>query len=124
MWHYLYETATGRLASESSLPIDPPAGYAVASFEQRQSGAWNPETHEFDPLPPVRALSRLEFLRRFTAAERIAIRASTDPVVEDMMALQDAAEYIDIDDADTQAGLQYLASVGLLTPGRAAEIAS
>ena len=75
---------------------------------------------------PVRSLSKLEYLRRFTAQERIAIRtvAKTDPVLEDFMVLMDLATEINLDDPDTVSGLHMLEAAGLLDQGRAAEILS
>ena len=76
---------------------------------------------ESQGTPPavVRPLSRLEFLRRFTAPERVAIRQSTDPYVQDFYHLLDAAAEVRVDDPDTVAGLAYLAQIGLLTQARA-----
>lgn len=66
----------------------------------------------------------LTFMRRFTMAERIAIRsaATTDPMIADLMAMQAAATYIDLDDPDTQAGVAYLESLGIIAAGRAAQV--
>lgn len=76
------------------------------------------------PDPLARWLHKAIFKRRFTAAERIAIRAArdTDPIVNDFIDLLDSAELVFLDDADLAAGLGYLASLGLLTAGRPAEI--
>jgi len=78
-----------------------------------------------DPVPiNSKILSRLEFLRRFTAEERVAIRqeGATDPIIYDFLDLLYQAQEVQVDDADTRAGLQYLETKGLLAPGRAAEI--
>lgn len=77
------------------------------------------------PAPPTGstpAMSKLAFLRRFTAAERIAIRASPNPVVVDFMGLLDLADEVRTDDPDTSQGVQYLEVLGLLSPGRAVNI--
>ena len=66
--------------------------------------------------PAPRAITGVAFLRRFTPAQRIAIRtlAATDPVAQDFMALLDAAVAsggdVDLDDPDTAAGVGYLAT--------------
>lgn len=73
---------------------------------------------------PPGVLTRLEFLRRLTPAERIAARAASDPVIDDFLALLQLAEHVDVGDADTVAGVGYLASVGVLTEARAAEVLS
>lgn len=78
-----------------------------------------------DPVSVQRkALSRLEFLRRFTAEERVAIRqaSTTDPIIYDFLDLLYQAQEVRADDADTRAGLQYLETKGLLASGRATEI--
>lgn len=71
---------------------------------------------------PATPLSQLAFLRRFTADERMAIRASNDPVVVDFLHLLSLAQDVRLADADTLAGVGYLEQAGLLVAGRAAEI--
>lgn len=77
---------------------------------------WEPASNS--PAP----LTQLAFLRRFTAEERIACRASSDPVVQDFLHLLGLAQEIRLDDADTIAGVGYLESLGLLAEGRAAVV--
>ncbi len=75
------------------------------------------------PAPPREMqLTKLQFLRLFTTAERIAIRASADPVIVDFLQLLDLAQDVRLDDPDTVGGLHYLESEGLIAAGRAAEI--
>jgi hypothetical protein len=78
------------------------------------------------PPPPPRQsiLTKLEYLRRFTQDERVAIRnaAKVNAVLEDYMALLDLAQEINLDDPDTIAGVQMLEAAGLLNAGRAQEI--
>ena len=74
------------------------------------------------PVEAILNLTKLEFLRRFTAEERIAIRASTNPIIVDFMELLNLAENVRLDDADTIAGVNYLESIALLAVGRAAII--
>lgn len=71
-----------------------------------------------------RTMTRLEFLRRFTGAERVTLRtvAKTNAGLEDYMALLDAAQDVNTNDPDTVAGVQFLEAAGLLAAGRAAEI--
>lgn len=73
------------------------------------------------PRPSV-PISKLTFLRRFTAPERIAIRASVDPIIVDFMGLLDMASEVMLDDPDTMAAVGYFEQQGLLTAGRAEEI--
>ncbi len=69
-------------------------------------------------------LTKLKFLNRFTMQERIVIRASTDPIVADIMNLFDAAEYIDTQDVNTIQGIGYLNAIGIISNTRLAEVLS
>lgn len=84
------------------------------------SQVWNAETEQFEQSADI--LTRREFLLKFSLAERIAIRASTDPVVLDIMNMLDLASYVKLTDVSTQQSVGYLASVGLILPGRVQEI--
>lgn len=66
--------------------------------------------------------SKLQFLSKFTMSERIAISASTDPIVQDIMKMFNLANYIDVARTDTQQSVGYLAQAGLIQPNRVAEI--
>lgn len=80
----------------------------------------------FLSAPPVAvdpvALNPLAFLRRFTAPERVAIRASANPYVVDFMDLLNKATEVLQSDPDVQGGMAYLVSLGLLSQARADEI--
>ena len=82
--------------------------------------AWDPDTLSFVHI--TTQLTRLEFLTRFMASERIAIRASTDPNVIDFMELLNLATYIDVGDQNTIDGVNYLASQNLIAANRVSEI--
>lgn len=71
-----------------------------------------------------RILTKLEYLRRFTQDERVAIRtaAKANAVLEDYLALLELAEEVNLGDADTIAAVQMLEAAGLLAAGRAGEI--
>lgn len=73
---------------------------------------------------PTNEVSSYEFMRRFTRDERIAIRtaAKTDPILEDWLLMSGAATGIPLNDADTQAGMDYLVSKGLITRARGHQI--
>lgn len=125
----VYESATGLLvstASDASLIADPlPAGLAVTQVAPPgERSVWDEQALAFVAAPAQRTMTRLEFMRRFTASERIATRAAaaSNPVISDMLAMQDAASYIDLDDPDTQAGVVYLESLGVIAEGRAAQV--
>lgn len=74
-------------------------------------------------LPPTeRYISGLDYLRRFTQGQRIAIRelAKTDPIVADLMHLLDATiqqnGQVNLMDSNTVQGVGYLAA---MLPGAA-----
>ena len=103
------------------------AALGVAADETGFAGqGFFPFTPEPPPPPPVDELHKVDFLRLFTQAERIAIRqaAKLNPVVEDYQAILDAATIIRLSDADIQEGIPELEDAGLLAPGRAAQILS
>lgn len=65
-------------------------------------------------LPPE-PITRLEFLRRFTPEQRIAIRESQDPVIIDGNELLALAEEVRLDDPDTVRLVNYMVQQGLIT---------
>jgi len=75
---------------------------------------------------PVVAMTwtKLEYLRRFTQDERIAIRTAAKqvPALEDYVALLELASEVRSDDPDIIAALQMLEGAGLIAAGRASEI--
>ena len=79
---------------------------------------------EVEAAPVPRTITKLEYLRRFTTAERVAIRAaaSENPVLDDYLKLMELAQEINLDDPDTVAAVQMLEQSGLIAAGRAAEV--
>lgn len=75
-----------------------------------------------EPEPAPVLLTPLQFLRRFTLAERIAIRNAMNPIIMDFLNLISLAQDIQTSDPDTQMGIGYLAQQGLIAPERVAEI--
>lgn len=67
--------------------------------------------------PPNQPITKLTFMRRMTAGQRIAIRqaAQTDSILADAMQMLDAAENISTDDTDTVALINYCAQLGLIS---------
>ncbi|MFS0771029.1 hypothetical protein [Sphingomonas sp. 1P08PE] len=97
--------------------------YATAvMFGWPETVDWVPAMQGFVRKPAPEPLTRLAFQRLFTQAERIAIRTSTDMIVQDFMALSALAVDIDLADPDVVMGVGYLESVGLIGEGRAAAI--
>ena len=76
------------------------------------------------PPPVVDELNKIDFLRLFTQAERIAIRtaAKTNALIADYQDMLDAATMVRLSDPDMQTGVPLLELGGLLAPGRAAQI--
>ena len=76
------------------------------------------------PAPPVYEWTTLDFLRRFTAAERIGIRLArdTNPILDDLFSLLEQAVTVRSNAPDMIAGLGYIVSLGLLTPARRSAI--
>lgn len=83
---------------------------------------WTPEAQP--PATANRTLTKLEYLRRFTVDERVAIRAAAaaNPVLADYLALMELAQEINTCDPDTIAAVQMLEQAGLIAAGRAQEI--
>lgn len=90
-----------------------PENYTLERIEDVQ----NPQ--EF---PLIMQLSQLEFLKRFTSEERVVIRSSKDPIVEDFMHIITLSQNIQLDDSEVIKNVNYLEQQGILTAGRAAEI--
>ena len=105
-------------------------------WDGQQLSAPQPEPPtDLPPAPETRQITRLAFRNRFSQAEKtmLEIAALDDPsaVMEQRQraaALRaymkdvDSATFIDLDRADTRAGVQSLELLGLLAAGRAAEI--
>lgn len=82
------------------------------------------------PPVPEEEWNELQLRRRFTAAERLAIKAAakTDPQVDDFIDLVASAgrtgTRLKASDADFRAGMLHLVQSGLLTVARAKAIAN
>ena len=76
------------------------------------------------PPPVVDELNKIDFLRLFTQAERIAIRdaAAANPLIADYQDMLDAATMVRLSDPDMQTGVPLLELGGLIGVGRAAQI--
>ena len=75
------------------------------------------------PAPPP-GLERIDFLRLFTDAELVAIlqEATTNPMVGLYQYKLSISPRVLLNDPDILAGLPALEALGLLAPGRAAQI--
>jgi len=74
------------------------------------------------PVPPK--VSPVEFKLLFTAPERVAIKASTDPIVQDFFSIVEDTRltHVDLGLQSTQDALSYLEAQGLIAAGRKDEI--
>lgn len=78
-----------------------------------------------DDRPPVRAVPRVDFLRRFTREERNAVRQArndSEDLADFWEMLQLSGGEISLDDPDIEDGLALLEDEGLIDEGRAKEI--
>jgi len=77
-------------------------------------------------MPPTPPMSKLDFLKRLTFAERVAIEtaASTDAEVRVVKESLLAADEIKLDDSEMIAGIGLYVSKGFITESRALEILS
>ena len=74
--------------------------------------------------PPTPPLSKLDFLKRLTFAERVAIETATetDPEVRVVKQSLLAADEIRVDDPEMVAGITLYVSKGLIAESRIGEI--
>ena len=63
---------------------------------------------------PIRVITVRALMNRLAQSERIAIRASIDDIVIDMMEDLRLASYVNLDDARLTMGLSYLNGLGLV----------
>lgn len=130
MAYYVYEQGSNKLLELSDSPIAESkftgefyASTPLSVDEINLKYSWD-EVDGVWKLRNIGYISKLEFLRRFTLSERIAIRtkAKTDPIVEDFMDLLELSQVIGINDTDTINGLNYLSLLGILSTERIQEI--
>ena len=94
-------------------------GFDLVDYDHTE---WTPEAQP--PATANQTLTKLEYLRRFTVEERVAIRAAAEQnaVLADYLQLMELAQYINTGDPDTIDAVQMLEQSGLIAAGRAAEI--
>lgn len=121
--------------SAADLPGDWIAADGAGIGWTYSDGAFTPpEAPEVEPVAHTQ-ITRLAFRKRFTQAEKVALElaALDDPTASPAQRAQaaamraylkdvDAAQYIDLSDANVEAGVQTLEAAGLLESGRAAAI--
>lgn len=106
-----------------------------AFAEAQYPGAWRVAALQDIPAALPRHITKLAFRNRFTRAEKVALEmaaldnpAATMAQRQQSAALradlkdQEGATFIDLDRADTRAGVQALEAAGLIAAGRALQI--
>lgn len=134
MRYYYAQISAGRCVgvSDLSAPVESASMVPLESFDTSVIGkAYAGGVFSAPPAEP-KAWQAFDFYRRFTTAERIAIRnlAQTDSIAADFMATLDATiasgARVVANDPDLLAGLGYLQTKPtgspVLTAGRAAEL--
>lgn len=98
-----------------------PVSDDVSPGWRRQAGVWMPPevVHVVSPAPAAdaRLISPIDFMLRLPATTRVAIRASTDPVVQDWLRLLDDPRLLalDMNATATLSVVDYLQTKGLLS---------
>lgn len=110
------------------VPADVKAGWRLVgdTWEPRLPGVPEPEPSA-EPAPPSsQKVSPIEFKLLFTAPERVAIKASRDPIVIDFFSIveDERLTFVDLGLKSTREGLSHLADLQLITPLRRQEILS
>ena len=128
-------THASRIIGTALDDYDGPAIQAPADFDiSRMADYRVAEDGTLVLLAPTR-LTRLQFRNRFTAQEKaqLELAAMDDPSAEPAQRLQSAslrayladlaaAEFVDLADQSTVAGVNALEAAGILAEGRAAEV--
>ena len=128
-------THAGRIVGTALDDYTGPAIAAPADFDISRMGDYRVSEDGTLALVAQTRLTRLQFRTRFTAQEKAmlelaAMDDATAPTAQRLQAaslrayLADlaAAEFVDLADASTVAGVQALEAAGLLAKGRAAKV--
>lgn len=127
MIYCLYNATTNALLGISAEPHSLQDGQAEVSFHRDMPDLtieeWNPAVLNFFTKTDV-PISKLKFMKRFTAAEYTAIKsaAAANGDVDFFWQKFLTAQDIVFSDPELIAGLNTLEQFGILAPGRAAEI--
>ena len=124
-------TADGVLVASVSDPLDPGFLGYLAWVDQGNQ----PSTVNIAPTASARRITKLAFRNRFSSAEKVALElASLDTPSGTSQQRQlaaalrvylkdvDNAKFIDLNRADTEAGVLQLAALGIITMDRAGQI--
>lgn len=99
----------------------------VTSQSPQPEVGWSFDGANLNPpanYAPSMKITKLAFRERFQMSELVAIltAAATNPVLAVMQENISVATYVDLNRSDTQAGVEYLVSLGILTQARATAI--
>lgn len=136
---YVQLSASGIVVGITAAPglIEHPDVVEVSDYDESLLGKRFDRENDKFVNPPAggtgtpalpRKVSRLAFLSRFTDAEAIDIDLASIGATREAAAVRrylskvNAAQFIDLQDADTRAGVQALEVAGLIAAGRAAAI--
>lgn len=135
-WYTLFLAASGQYLTHTPTPSEPTADVGVITTPGEPdltAVEWDAVQRMWVPLaaPSRSTLSRKEFLDQFTSTElaaAMALRRSTDLAVfgaiESFVLYVQVSGAIELTDPTTVAGVQFLVTLGILTPARAAAILS
>lgn len=133
MIYATYNVMTGALVDLSEQQSSPSAPLALKQLDRAMPNLtvefWDAAIADFSQYAKTeRNISGVRYLRLFTQDERIDIRnaAKQSPKLDDYLKLLDITiaqgGVIDLNDPDTIAAVGLLEAVGLIAPGRAAEV--
>jgi hypothetical protein len=116
----LKHKTTNAIVRSKSANFDPSTGiwYLAAGKELADPN----REYEFIQDPPT--VSAIQYKMLFTSAERIAAKASTDPVIVDLQELLNdpRTDSVDLALQSISDALDYMTYIGLIMVGRKAEI--
>jgi hypothetical protein len=121
------------LNKETGELIDPQRAPVEGDWVRETVGGVVTEYEYHEPVvttePAIRIITVRQFLKRFTQAERIAMRNSTDDIVIDLYTDLTLASYVDLDDPELIPGLMYISgqtdpaiSSPIILPSRIADL--
>jgi hypothetical protein len=116
--------ATQLLGLQRALDLQNTARSTPLTAEEFIQGMVINQVNGFVATNVVTRISPFDFLSRFTAAERAAIRtaAQTNGTLADYIGMVGAAPVVVLTDTLTTTGVNELEAAGLIAPGRAAQI--
>jgi hypothetical protein len=126
--YYVAYDFIGQLIDVSLEPITVPADSFCINVEGEMPNLseyrWNSGLLKFELRVFDRTLTKLQFMNRFTATERIQVRelAKTNLMIDDFLQLLALAEEVNLDDPNTRLAIGYLTQLGIFTPERMTSI--